>query len=149
MPACRDAVRRVWDWLDMSMSREASAGLAQAGEAVAFGQMHLSEGSPATTVITATLDVSPGDAVEPCVSSLPDGQVRLPRPHLPTCCPERAQRAFPAAAPPLSCQGEACACEVTWHIAKTSEENRLCHLSSVCLAMPRMPVGASSHVCSL
>lgn len=71
----------------MSMSREASAGLAQAGEAVAFGQMHLSEGSPATTVITATLDVSPGDAVEPCVSSLPDGQVSLPGPHLPACCP--------------------------------------------------------------
>ena len=48
---------------------------ASTGEAVQFGQMHLSEGSPATTVITATLDVSPGDAVEPCVSSLPDNQV--------------------------------------------------------------------------
>ena len=83
-------MRRVWDWLDMSMSREASAGLAQAGEAVAFGQMHLSEGSPATTVITATLDVSPGDAVEPCVSSLPDGQVGLPSPHLSACCPQCA-----------------------------------------------------------
>ena len=106
----------------MSMSREASAGLAQAGEAVAFGQMHLSEGSPATTVITATLDVSPGDAVEPCVSSLPDGQARLPGPHLPTCCPEHAQRALPAAAPPLSCQGEACACEIHWRVAMTSEE---------------------------
>lgn len=58
---------------------------ASTGEAVQFGQMHLSEGSPATTVITATLDVSPGDAVEPCVSSLPDIQVgpcytlKLPR----------------------------------------------------------------------
>lgn len=48
---------------------------ASTGEAVQFGQMHLSEGSPATTVITATLDVSPGDAVEPCVSSLHDNQV--------------------------------------------------------------------------
>lgn len=60
----------------MSMNREASMGLSSTTEAVAFGQMHLSEGSPATTVITTNLDVSPGDAVEPCVSSLPDGQVR-------------------------------------------------------------------------
>ena len=71
---CRDAVRRVWDWLDMSLSREPSTG--SAGEAVAFGQLHLCEASPATTVGTTTLDVLPGDAGEPCVSSLPDGTVR-------------------------------------------------------------------------
>lgn len=72
--ACRDAVRRVWDWLDMSLSREPSTG--SACEAVAFGQLHLCEASPATTLGTTTLDVLPGDAVEPCVSSLPDGTVR-------------------------------------------------------------------------
>ena len=74
--ACRDVVRRVWDWLEVSGSREQSLGLGSASDAVQFGQMHLSEGSPATTVITTALDASRCDAVEPCVSSLLDAQVR-------------------------------------------------------------------------
>lgn len=58
-------------------------GLGSASDAVQFGQMHLSEGSPATTVITTALDVSRGDAAEPCVSSLLDVQVgRLLSMHL-------------------------------------------------------------------
>ncbi len=64
---CREAVTRVWEWLDVSVSREASASLGGAD----FGHMHLSEGSTATTAITAA---PPCDAVEPCVSSLPDAQ---------------------------------------------------------------------------
>ena len=65
----------MWDWLEVSGSREQPTGLGSASDAVQFGQMHLSEGSPATTVITTALDVSRGDAVEPCVSSLLDAQV--------------------------------------------------------------------------
>ena len=58
-------------------------GLGSASDAVQFGQMHLSEGSPATTVITTALDVSRGDAAEPCVSSILDAQVgRLLSMHL-------------------------------------------------------------------
>ena len=67
-------MRRVWDWLEVSGSREQPLGLGSASDAVQFGQMHLSEGSPATTVITTALDASRCDAVEPCVSSLPDAQ---------------------------------------------------------------------------
>ncbi|BDA45080.1 hypothetical protein COCOBI_06-5600 [Coccomyxa sp. Obi] len=66
----RDAVTRVWEWLDVSVSREASVPLGAAD----FGHMHLSEGSSATTAVTAALDAPPCDTVEPCVSSLPDGQ---------------------------------------------------------------------------
>lgn len=69
---CRDAVTRVWEWLDVSVSREASLQLGAAD----FGHMHLSEGSSATTAVTAALDAPPCDTVEPCVSSLPDGQAR-------------------------------------------------------------------------
>ena len=69
-------MRRVWDWLEVSGSREQSLGLGSSSDAMQFGQMHLSEGSPATTVITTALDASRCDAVEPCVSSLPDAQVR-------------------------------------------------------------------------
>lgn len=73
---CRDAVTRVWEWLDVSVSREASLTLGGAD----FGHMHLSEGSSATTAVTAA---PPCDTVEPCVSSLPDGQAC----HILVICP--------------------------------------------------------------
>ncbi len=63
---------KVWEWLDVSVSREASLPLGM----VDLGHMKLSEGSPATTAITAALDAPPCEVVEPCVSSLPDGQAR-------------------------------------------------------------------------
>ena len=80
--ACRDAATRVWEWLDLSVSREASLPLG----AVDFGHMHLSEGSSATTAVTAALDAPPCDTAEPCVSSLPDGQARPTHPSVDMSC---------------------------------------------------------------
>lgn len=50
----------------------AAASPAAAAEVAFLGGLHLSEGSAGTTAVTAALDTPPCEAVEPCVSSLPD-----------------------------------------------------------------------------
>lgn len=68
----REVEIRVWEWLDVSVRRDGSVTPIGAFD---LGHMKLSEGSPATTALTAALDAPPCDAVEPCVSSLPDAPV--------------------------------------------------------------------------
>jgi hypothetical protein len=71
--AHRDTVVRVWEWLDVNVSRDASLSLG----AFDLGHLRVTESSPATTAATAAFDAAPCDAVEPCVSSLQDGQVMV------------------------------------------------------------------------
>lgn len=68
----REVETRVWEWLDVSVSRDGSVTPIGAFD---LGHMKLSDGSPATTALTAALDAPPCDAVEPCISSLPDAPV--------------------------------------------------------------------------
>ena len=75
--AHRDAETRVWEWLDVTVAGgPGAAAAATASPATAevtfLAGLHLSEGSAGTTAVTAALDTPPCEAVEPCVSSLPD-----------------------------------------------------------------------------